>query len=45
VDGEPVRLLHMEFRLLEFLMRNAGETVARQIIFEQVWGYFDPAPT
>ena len=43
VAGEPVRLLHMEFRLLEFLMRNAGETVARQIIFERVWGYyFDP---
>lgn len=43
VDGDQVRLLHMEFRLLEFLMRNAGETVARQIIFERVWGYyFDP---
>lgn len=33
----------MEFRLLEFLMRNQGETVSRRIIFEQVWGYyFDP---
>ncbi len=43
VDGEPVRLLHMEFRLLEFLMRNRGEVVTRRIIFEQVWGYyFDP---
>ncbi|HJO66138.1 MAG TPA: response regulator transcription factor [Sphingomonas sanguinis] len=43
VDGDPVRLLHMEFRLLEFLMRNRGEVVTRRIIFEQVWGYyFDP---
>ncbi|WBO23276.1 response regulator transcription factor [Sphingomonas abietis] len=43
VDGEPVRLLHMEFRLLEFLARNAGDIVSRRIIFEQVWGYyFDP---
>ena len=43
VDGEPVRLLHLEFRLLEFLARNAGETVSRKLIFEQVWGYhFDP---
>lgn len=43
VDGEPVRLLHMEFRLLSFLARNAGEVVSRRIIFEQVWGYyFDP---
>lgn len=43
VDGDPVRLLHMEFRLLEFLARNAGDIVSRRIIFEQVWGYyFDP---
>jgi two-component system, OmpR family, response regulator len=43
VDGEPVRLLHMEFRLLEFLARHAGDVVSRRIIFEQVWGYyFDP---
>lgn len=43
VDGEPVRLLHMEFRLLEFLARHAGDTLSRRIIFEQVWGYyFDP---
>lgn len=43
VDGDPVRLLHMEFRLLEFLMRNRGKVVTRRIIFEQVWGYyFDP---
>jgi two-component system OmpR family response regulator len=43
VDGIPVRLLHMEFRLLEFLARNLGKTVSRRIIFEQVWRYhFDP---
>ena len=43
VDGQPVRLLHMEFRLLEFLARHAGDTLTRRIIFEQVWGYyFDP---
>lgn len=43
VDGAPVRLLHMEFRLLEFLMRHQGTIVSRSLIFEQVWGYhFDP---
>jgi len=43
VEGHPVRLLHMEFRLLEFLMRNAGKTVSRRMLFEQVWNYhFDP---
>lgn len=32
-----------EFRLLEFLMRNAGKVVTRPLIFETVWGYhFDP---
>jgi two-component system, OmpR family, response regulator len=43
VAGDPVRLLHMEYRLLEFLARHAGNVVSRRIIFEQVWGYyFDP---
>lgn len=41
--GKPLKLPHMEFRLLEFLVRNAGKTVSRRFIFEQVWGYyFDP---
>jgi two-component system, OmpR family, response regulator len=40
VGGEPVQLLQTEFRLLEFLARHAGRTVARQLIFEQVWGRF-----
>lgn len=43
VDGVPVRLLHMEFRLLEYLARNAGQVITCRMIFEQVWGYyFDP---
>ncbi len=43
IDGEPVRLLPMEFRLLEFLARNIGRPVSRQMIFERVWNYhFDP---
>jgi two-component system OmpR family response regulator len=41
--GKPLKLPHMEFRLLEFLARNAGKSVSRRFIFEQVWGYyFDP---
>jgi two-component system OmpR family response regulator len=41
--GKPLKLPHMEFRLLEFLVRHAGKTVSRRFIFEQVWGYyFDP---
>lgn len=41
--GAPVGLSPTEFRLLEFLMRNANALVTRALIFESVWGYhFDP---
>lgn len=43
VAGRAVRLLHMEYRLLEFLARHAGHVVSRRVLFEQVWNYhFDP---
>lgn len=43
VQGKPVRLLHMEYRLLAFLAQHAGQTVSRRMLFEQVWHYhFDP---
>ena len=42
VAGEALDLVNKEFRLLEFLVRHAGHVVARQVIFEQVWGrYFE----
>ena len=42
-DGKRIELLPMEFKLLEFMMRNAGQTLSRRMIFEQVWEYyFDP---
>ncbi|HTJ95001.1 MAG TPA: response regulator transcription factor [Pararobbsia sp.] len=41
--GALLDLLPTEFRLLEFLMRNAGQLVTRGMLFEAVWGYhFDP---
>ena len=40
------RLIHLqprEFRLLEYLMRNAGRLVTRTMLFEHVWNFnFDP---
>lgn len=43
VDEKPVKLIPMEYKLLEFLARNARRTMSRQMIFEKVWGYFfDP---
>ena len=38
-----LELLPIEFRLLEFLMRNSNQVLTRTMIFETVWGYhFDP---
>lgn len=41
--GQEVSLLPTEFKLLEFLVRNAGQVVTRTMLFQEVWGYhFDP---
>lgn len=41
--ARQVELTGREFRLLEFLMRNAGRICTRMMIFEKVWDYgFDP---
>merc|ERR1711916_92115 len=40
---EKIDLQPREFRLLEFLMRNAGQVVTRTMLLEKVWDYhFDP---
>jgi DNA-binding response OmpR family regulator len=38
-------LLPREFRLLEFLMRHAGQVVTRTMLFEEVWNYRSVEPT
>jgi DNA-binding response OmpR family regulator len=41
--GRRIELLPQEFKLLDFLMRNAGQVLSRRMIFEAVWEYyFDP---
>jgi two-component system OmpR family response regulator len=41
--GVALELLPIEFRLLEFMLRNSGQVLTRTMIFEAVWGYhFDP---
>jgi two-component system, OmpR family, response regulator len=41
--GRGLELLPREFRLLEYLMRNAGHVVTRTMLLEHVWDYhFDP---
>jgi two-component system OmpR family response regulator len=42
-DGNDIELLPTEYRVLEFMMRHAGQTVTRTMLFEAVWSYhFDP---
>ncbi len=41
--GQPLDLKPREFRILEFLMRHAGQVVTRTMLLESVWDYhFDP---
>ena len=41
--GQNVILQPREFRLLEYLMRHAGQVVTRTMLLENVWDYhFDP---
>jgi two-component system OmpR family response regulator len=41
--GEEIELQPREFRLLEYLMRHAGQIVTRTMLLENVWEYhFDP---
>jgi len=41
--GEPIQLQPREYRLLEYLMKNAGQVVTRTMLLENVWDYhFDP---
>ncbi len=41
--GQRIDLQPREFRLLEYLMRHAGQVVTRTMLLEGVWDYhFDP---
>jgi two-component system OmpR family response regulator len=42
-EGKEIDLQPREFQLLEYLMRNAGQSVTRTMLLEKVWEYhFDP---
>lgn len=42
-QNQPIALQPREFRLLDYLMRHAGQVVTRTMLLEQVWSYhFDP---
>ena len=37
VNGSPVKLTALEFKLLAYLMRNEGRMISKRELFEQVW--------
>lgn len=37
--GKPIRLTQKEFTLLEYLMRNNGRVLSREMILNRVWSY------
>ncbi len=44
--GSSIDLQPQEFRLLEYLMRNAGQVVTRTMLLQNVWDFhFDPHTT
>ena len=41
--GRTIELQPQEFKLLEYLMRHAGQIVTRTMLLENVWSFhFDP---
>jgi two-component system OmpR family response regulator len=42
-SGKPIQLQRREFKLLEYLVRHAGQVVTRTMLLENVWEHhFDP---
>ena len=42
--GQKIELLPREFKLLEYLARNAGQVVSRGMLLQEIWDlHFDPA--
>ena len=37
VDGEPVKLTPMEFKIVQLLMKNPGRVFSADEIYERVW--------
>ena len=44
-DGKPVGLSAREFHLLRFLIENRGQTIPRERLLSEVWGYASATAT
>ena len=38
-NGEPVTLTPMEFKVLDYMIRNEGRVISRNELLNEVWGY------
>jgi DNA-binding response OmpR family regulator len=38
-DGVPVQMTSQEFKVLKFMIHNAGRVLSREELLNQVWGY------
>jgi two-component system alkaline phosphatase synthesis response regulator PhoP len=38
-DGQALNLSAREFQLLKFLIERRGETLSRDVLLKEVWGY------
>lgn len=43
-DGQPVQMTHKEFEIIKFLWENRNNTVSRDTLLTNIWGY-DESPT
>lgn len=37
VEGNPVKLTHLEFKLLSYLIQNKNRVISKQELFEKIW--------
>lgn len=37
IDGSPVKLTNLEFKLLAYLIQNKNRTISKQELFEKIW--------
>lgn len=45
VDGQDLRLTPLEYDVYVLLKRNQGDTLSRELLLRQVWGYLSAADT
>lgn len=45
IDDQSLFLTAKEFQLLELFLRNAGQVLPKELIFDRVWGFDGPSDT